>query len=99
MHETLAALRADGVEHLALISGDALAPATALAAELGLDDCFAELLPEDKARTVATLREARGTIHILQTAGILTNSARLLTHRPPGGADDRTGSATGALNP
>ncbi len=40
-----------------------------------------------------------GLIHILHTAGILTNSARLLTHRPPGGADDRTGSATGALNP
>jgi len=189
VHETLAALRADGVEHLVLISGDALAPAAALAAELGLDDCFAELLPEDKARTVATLREARGTIvmvgdgvndalalsgadigiamgaggsevavevadiaivdsdirklaalralsratlrtadqnygiaigtdligialgaagvlgpafggliHILHTAGILTNSARLLAHRPPGADDDRTGSATGAQN-
>ena len=62
VHETLAALRAGGVEHIVLISGDALAPAAALADELDLDACFAELLPEDKARRIAALREERGDV-------------------------------------
>ncbi len=54
--ETLARLRADGVRRILLISGDEQSVAQGLADNLGLDACHAELLPEEKARTVATLR-------------------------------------------
>lgn len=50
-----AALRARGLS-LAIISGDHAAPTRRLADALGIDRCFAETLPEDKARIVADLQ-------------------------------------------
>ena len=41
-----------------LISGDNQAAAQALARQLGIDECHAEVLPEDKARLVTELRAA-----------------------------------------
>ena len=54
--ETIARLRADGVERIVLISGDERSVAEGLSRELGLDACYAELLPEDKADVVRRLR-------------------------------------------
>ncbi|NBC47568.1 MAG: heavy metal translocating P-type ATPase [Gammaproteobacteria bacterium] len=54
--EAIARLRADGVERIALISGDERQVAEGLSRELGLDACYAELLPEDKAAVVRRLR-------------------------------------------
>jgi Cu2+-exporting ATPase len=48
-----------GIERVVMITGDALQVADAVAAELGIDEVFAEVLPEDKQNKVAEL-QARG---------------------------------------
>jgi Cu2+-exporting ATPase len=57
--EAIAQLRAAGVAQTLMITGDAKPVAEAVAAELGLDEVFAEVLPADKDRAVADL-QARG---------------------------------------
>jgi P-type Cu2+ transporter len=42
------------------VTGDAHQVANAVAAELGIDEVFAEVLPEDKDSKVGELRSARG---------------------------------------
>jgi P-type Cu2+ transporter len=56
--EAVAALRARGVR-VVMITGDARPVAGAVAMELGIDEVFAEVLPEDKDSIVTTL-QARG---------------------------------------
>src|ERR671920_72803 len=56
--EAVAALQARGVR-VVMITGDARPVAEAVAAGLGIDEVFAEVLPEDKDSTVAML-QARG---------------------------------------
>jgi Cu2+-exporting ATPase len=56
--EAVAALHAIG-KRVVMLTGDARQVADAVAAELGIDEVFAEVLPEDKDSTVATL-QARG---------------------------------------
>lgn len=56
--EAVAALREQGVR-VVMITGDARQVADAVGAELGIDEVFAEVLPEDKASVVAQL-QARG---------------------------------------
>jgi Cd2+/Zn2+-exporting ATPase len=56
------ALRAHGVEHLVLLTGDHEPAARALAESLGLDDFRASLLPEDKVTAVQELRSRYGTL-------------------------------------
>ena len=48
-----------GIERVVMITGDAHQVADAVAAELGIDEVFAEVLPEDKQAKVAEL-QARG---------------------------------------
>ena len=55
-------LRAHGVEHVALLTGDHEPSARALAAALGVDQVRANLLPEDKVRAVEQLREQYGVL-------------------------------------
>lgn len=50
-------LRARGVKHLAIISGDHEAPTKKLAEELGMDRYFAQVLPADKADYVKQLQD------------------------------------------
>lgn len=58
--ETVTGLRARGIKHLAIISGDHDAPTRKLAEELGMDRYFAQVLPADKADYVERLqREGR----------------------------------------
>jgi len=45
-----------GIEHVVMITGDARQVADAVAAELGIDEVFAEVLPEDKQAKVADLQ-------------------------------------------
>lgn len=52
---TLQRLRQLGVKKILLLSGDHRQRAEELAAELGIDECHAELLPGDKARIVEKL--------------------------------------------
>ena len=53
---TLARLRAQGVRHIAMITGDCADNAQALARQLGLDAFYADVLPEDKAAIVEQMR-------------------------------------------
>jgi P-type Cu2+ transporter len=55
--EAVDRLHALGIR-VALITGDARQVADAVAAELGIDEVFAEVLPEDKERHVRTLQES-----------------------------------------
>ena len=55
-------LRAQGIEHLVVLTGDHEAPARALAADLRLDGYRAGLLPEDKVAAVQELRSRFGAL-------------------------------------
>jgi heavy metal translocating P-type ATPase len=57
----IAALRAEGVE-IAMITGDARGTALAIAAELGISQVEAEVLPDGKRDAVQRLRAAYGTV-------------------------------------
>ena len=50
-------LRARGIKHIAIISGDHEAPTRRLAEQLGMDRYFAQVLPSDKADYVAKLQQ------------------------------------------
>ena len=60
--EAVEMLRAQGIAHVVLLTGDHDAPARALAGSLGLDDYRAGLLPEDKADAVKELRAKYGAL-------------------------------------
>lgn len=55
-------LRADGIAHIAMLTGDNERTARAIARDLGIDEIRAGLRPEDKSRTVAELRERHGAV-------------------------------------
>jgi Cu2+-exporting ATPase len=56
VRDIVSGLRARGIKHLAIISGDHEAPTKKLAEELGMDRYFAQVLPADKADYVAKLQ-------------------------------------------
>jgi cation-transporting P-type ATPase C len=55
-HEVLATLRADGVRRIVMLTGDHAETAAAVAAQLGIDEWRAEVLPEDKLDVVRGLQ-------------------------------------------
>jgi Cd2+/Zn2+-exporting ATPase len=55
-------LRARGVEHVAMLTGDSRGTAAAIAAETGVDEALVELLPQDKVAAIARLTEAHGPV-------------------------------------
>ena len=73
--EVLAALRADGVRRIVLLTGDHPATAAAVAAELGIDEFRAQVLPEQKQDVVRQL-QAEG--HTVAVVGDGTNDAPAL---------------------
>jgi Cd2+/Zn2+-exporting ATPase len=56
------ALRAAGIAHLVLLTGDNRTTAEAIAAQAGIDEVHAELLPEDKVRVVEELVARYGDV-------------------------------------
>lgn len=60
--EVVDRLRSGGVKRIVLVSGDERPVAEGLSRQLGLDACYAELLPEDKARVLDQLRRESGTL-------------------------------------
>lgn len=54
--ELLSALRKRGVKHIAIVSGDHREPTARLADELGMDEYFYEVLPQNKAEIVERLQ-------------------------------------------
>ena len=55
-------LRAQGIAHIVMLTGDSAGTAKAIAAEIGVDDYRAELLPEDKVGAVEELRRTYGAV-------------------------------------
>jgi Cd2+/Zn2+-exporting ATPase len=55
-------LRREGVRHVAMLTGDGRATARALAAEVGVDETRADLLPEDKVEAIGELRARHGPV-------------------------------------
>ena len=59
-HGIVARLRRQGVERIAMVSGDRRSVAERTAAQLGVDRVYAEQSPEDKLEVIRRLREERG---------------------------------------
>ena len=60
--DTIDLLRRQGVLRVVMLTGDNQIIADALARELGVDEAYAELLPEDKVTAVQELRARYGTV-------------------------------------
>ena len=58
----MALLRAQGVQHVALLTGDHEAAARGLAESVGIDEYRSALLPEDKVAAVEALRRRHGAL-------------------------------------
>jgi manganese-transporting P-type ATPase C len=71
----LDALRADGVKRIVLLTGDHPETAAAVAAELGIDEFRAQVLPEEKQDVVRALRAEGYTVAMV---GDGTNDAPAL---------------------
>ncbi|MBT0566636.1 cation-translocating P-type ATPase [Williamsia sp. CHRR-6] len=71
----VADLRRIGVSRIAMLTGDHPATAAAVAAELGIDEWHAEVMPEDKLATVRELQEAG---HVVAVVGDGVNDAPAL---------------------
>ncbi len=70
-------LRALGIRHVAMLTGDHPAAAAAIAAELGVDGCHAGLMPEEKVREVDALMRRFGQVAMV---GDGVNDAPALAH-------------------
>ncbi|MGE5560572.1 MAG: heavy metal translocating P-type ATPase [Chloroflexota bacterium] len=55
-------LKANGVRRVAMLTGDARGTAEAIAAETGVDEVLAELLPQDKVSAVTQLAKQHGPV-------------------------------------
>jgi manganese-transporting P-type ATPase C len=75
--EVLDALRADGIRRLVLLTGDHPDTAAAVAAELGIDEFRARVMPEDKQDIVKQLQAEGYTVAVV---GDGTNDAPALAH-------------------
>ena len=53
----IAAMRKRGLKHFAMLTGDNRHTAAIVAEQLGIDEVYAELLPQDKVRVVRELKE------------------------------------------
>jgi len=60
--DAIALLRGQGIRSIVMLTGDSQTPARAIAAAVGVDECRAELLPEDKVAAVEELRRTRGAV-------------------------------------
>jgi Cd2+/Zn2+-exporting ATPase len=60
--EAIDVLRAQGIRHVAMLTGDRSSAAEAFARVAGVDDVRAELLPEDKLAIVRDLRQRYGFV-------------------------------------
>jgi Cd2+/Zn2+-exporting ATPase len=60
--EAIDLLRAQGVSRIVMLTGDSDATARAIAAEIGVDEVRAELLPEDKVTAIEELRRVHGSV-------------------------------------
>ncbi|HEY0070551.1 MAG TPA: heavy metal translocating P-type ATPase [Chloroflexia bacterium] len=60
--EAVRGLREAGIEYVAMLTGDNPRTAEAIAREVGLDECYAGLLPADKLDVVERITKERGPV-------------------------------------
>lgn len=60
--DAIARLKAAGIEHTIMLTGDNEATAQAIAGQIGIDEFRSELLPEDKVKVVKELQQKYGKI-------------------------------------
>lgn len=60
--EIVRQLHAAGVSHIVMLTGDNRVTAEAIAREVGVDEVYAELLPEDKVKKIEELVERYGVV-------------------------------------
>ncbi len=90
--ETVAALKSAGVKKTVMLTGDAKAVAEQVAAELGIDEVYSELLPEGKVQKVEELLEKRSGKEKLAFVGDGINDAPVLSRADIGIAMGAMGS-------
>ena len=90
--EAIAALKAAGVERTVMLTGDARAVAEQVAAELGIDEVRAELLPGDKVAAVEELLAQKSPKARLAFVGDGINDAPVLSRADIGIAMGALGS-------
>jgi Cd2+/Zn2+-exporting ATPase len=61
----LQALRQNGIRHLAMLTGDNQVTANNIAAQIGIDEVHAELLPADKVEIVSQMVEKYGQVAMI----------------------------------
>lgn len=60
--ETIAQLKAEGIKRVVMLTGDNERTARAIAAQAGVDEYLAELLPDDKVDAIRQLKEHYGRV-------------------------------------
>lgn len=60
--ELIGKLKALGIAHVAMLTGDNSRTAHAIASQLGLDGVYADLLPEDKVRVLGEIQQRYGRV-------------------------------------
>ncbi len=90
--EAIAALRAAGVEKTVMLTGDAGAVAEQVAADLGIDEVYSELLPAEKVAKVEELLKEKPARAKLAFVGDCINDAPVLSRADIGIAMGAMGS-------
>lgn len=90
--EAIRALRKAGIKKTIMLTGDAKAVAESVAAELGIDEVYSELLPGDKVDKVEEILRAKGDREKLSFVGDGINDAPVLTRADIGIAMGAMGS-------
>ena len=85
----LAETRRMGIQHMAILTGDHEAAAQAVGRQVGVDQVYAGLLPEDKATTISTLADKYGHVAMV---GDGVNDAQAMTRASLGIALGQTGA-------
>ncbi len=83
---SLARLRASGIEHIVMLTGDNAATANRVGKELGVDEVVADLLPDAKVEAVKRLQQggARGGRRLVAMVGDGINDAPALAQADVG---------------